>query len=131
MNVVLILLIFKTLEPKPVIWLEYSTSLEYNSQVIRYVLCVHVEIQGVVFFPVRHSSCFLCSGFGQQQQQSQQMQQQQFPDPWQIQQVPDQGYGQSWDSAGNRNSNNMGSGGTWQGYGGQTYNNFSGGYGRK
>ncbi len=72
--------------------------------------------------------CSVCIGFnnfgGGQQQQPQQ-----FIDPWvQHQQVPDQGFGRSWDSGNNNNMNmqqhnNMnrgGGGGTWQGYyGGQ------------
>lgn len=59
----------------------------------------------------------------------------QFADPW-VQQVPDQGFGQSWDTSrnvggmsGNRGSSGGGGAGTWQGYGGQTYNSFSGGGG--
>jgi len=47
-----------------------------------------------------------------------QPQHQQHPDPW-VQQVPDQGYGQSWGASGRG-----GGGGTWQGYGGQTYGSY-------
>lgn len=41
-------------------------------------------------------------------------------DPWVHQQVPDQGFGQQWDSVGGNSGNR---GGTWQGYGGQTIGN--------
>jgi len=74
-------------------------------------------------------------GYGGQMQQPQ-VQPPAYVDPWvQHQQVPDQGFGRSWDNMGGNQGNQGrpsgggvgGGGGTWQGYGGQQFGGFGGG----